>query len=62
MAVVIGYSLWDGFKDQELGELTVQTTANVSDSIFSTYLLPFEVISVVLLCAQIGAIVLARRD
>lgn len=62
MAVVMGYALWDGFEDRELGELGVQTTAQVSDSIFSTYLLPFEVISVLLLAALIGAIVLARRD
>ena len=40
----------------------MQRTAAVSDSIFSTYLLPFEVISVLLLAALIGAIVLARRD
>ena len=33
-----------------------------ADSIFSTYLVPFEVVSVLLLAALIGAIVLARRD
>jgi NADH-quinone oxidoreductase subunit J len=62
MAAVLGYTLWDGFGDRHLGQLTVQRTAAVSDSIFSTYLLPFEVISVLLLAALIGAIVLARRD
>ncbi len=62
LAGVMAYSLWDGFGDREFGELTVQRTAEVSDSIFSTYLLPFEVISVLLLAALIGAIVLARRD
>jgi NADH-quinone oxidoreductase subunit J len=56
------YSLWDGFRDTEFGDLTVQRTAQVSDSIFSSYLLPFEVLSVLLLAALIGAIVLARRD
>jgi NADH-quinone oxidoreductase subunit J len=59
---LLGYSLWDGFGDQEIGDLLVQRTAEVSDSIFSTYLLPFEMISVLLLAALIGAIVLARRD
>jgi NADH-quinone oxidoreductase subunit J len=34
----------------------------VSDSIFSTYLVPFEVVSVLLLAALVGAIVLARKD
>lgn len=62
LAGVMGYSLWDGFGDREFGDIVVQRTAEVSDSIFSTYLLPFEVISVLLLAALIGAIVLARRD
>ena len=62
MLGLLGYSLWDGFGDREFGDLLVQRTAQVSDSIFSTYLLPFEVISVLLLAALIGAIVLARRD
>lgn len=62
MAAVLGFTLWDGFGSRHVGDLTVQRTADVSDSIFSTYLLPFEVISVLLLAALIGAIVLARRD
>jgi NADH-quinone oxidoreductase subunit J len=59
---IMGYALWDQFRDQEFDEMAVQRTAEVSDSIFSTYLVPFEVISVLLLAALIGAIVLARRD
>ncbi|MBU6329445.1 MAG: NADH-quinone oxidoreductase subunit J [Acidobacteria bacterium] len=62
LAGIMGYSLWDGFGTREFGDIVVQRTAEVSDSIFSTYLLPFEVISVLLLAALIGAIVLARRD
>ena len=38
------------------------TTGQVGDAIFSTYLVPFEVASVLLLAALVGAIVLARRD
>ena len=59
---LMSYSLIDGFRDTEFGDLVVQSTAEVSDSIFSTYLMPFEVLSVLLLAALIGAIVLARRD
>ncbi|WP_208029020.1 NADH-quinone oxidoreductase subunit J family protein [Rhabdothermincola sediminis] len=59
---VMGFALWDGFQDRQFGQILVQRTAQVSDSIFSTYLLPFEVVSVLLLAALIGAIVLARRD
>jgi NADH-quinone oxidoreductase subunit J len=59
---LMGYALWDEYRGREIGSLVVQRTAAVSDSIFSTYLLPFEVISVLLLAALVGAIVLARRD
>ena len=77
MAVLLGVVLWgtgrsgttmDGFGDTRLelaGTNTLslgQTTPQISDSIFSTYLIPFEVASVLLLAALIGAIVLARRD
>ena len=62
LAGVMGYSLIDGFRDTEFGDLLVQRTSEVSDSIFSSYLVPFEVLSVLLLAALIGAIVLARRD
>ncbi len=59
---VMGYTLWRAFHKQQFADLTVQTTAQVGNSIFSQYLIPFEVVSVVLLAALIGAIVLARRD
>jgi NADH-quinone oxidoreductase subunit J len=62
LLAVMGYALWDGFEDRQFGDILVQRTSQVSDSIFSTYLLPFEVISVLLLAALIGSIVLARRD
>ena len=38
------------------------TTANVGESMFRDYVLPFEAISFLLLAALIGAIVLARKD
>ncbi|HEX9681548.1 MAG TPA: NADH-quinone oxidoreductase subunit J [Acidimicrobiales bacterium] len=57
------YVLWDAFEDTELPEDgTLFRTSEVGDSIFSTYLVPFEIISVLLLAALIGAIVVARRD
>jgi NADH-quinone oxidoreductase subunit J len=34
----------------------------VSDAIFGQYLVPFEVVSVLLLAALVGATVLARKD
>ncbi len=38
------------------------TVEQVSDSIFSTYIVAFEAISVLLLAALIGAIVVARKE
>lgn len=37
-------------------------TGNVGSSIFRTYVVPFEVVSMLLLAALVGAVVLARRD
>jgi len=39
-----------------------ESTVRLGEHLFSDYLLPFEVASVLLLMAMIGAIVLARRD
>jgi NADH-quinone oxidoreductase subunit J len=67
---VLTYVLVDFFGDDKLPELdgsakavsATRGTGPVGDAIFSTYLLPFEVASVLLLAALVGAIVLARRD
>ncbi len=65
---VMCWGLWDQWRDSELGLIGTntaqlgQTTSQISDSIFGTYLVPFEAVSVLLLAALVGAIVLARRD
>jgi NADH-quinone oxidoreductase subunit J len=38
------------------------STASVGNKIFLTYVIPFEVVSMLLLAALVGAVVLARRD
>ena len=38
------------------------STANVGTAIFRDYLVPFEVVSMLLLAALVGAVVIARRD
>ena len=43
-------------------QATGSNTAAVSDTIFTQYLVPFEVVSVLLLAALVGAIVLARKE
>jgi len=63
LLALLVYSLIDGFGGDRLpADLAPTSTAAVSDSIFGSYLVPFEVLSVLLLVALIGAIVIARRD
>ena len=68
---VLAFVLLDAFGDDELPSLSevgreeltaTRGTGAVGDAIFSTYLVPFEVVSILLLAALVGAIVLARRD
>jgi NADH-quinone oxidoreductase subunit J len=64
----MGYALVDYFGDdalpveREVATVNGSNTATVSDAIFNQYLIPFEVISVLLLAALVGAIVIARKD
>ncbi len=63
MFAVMSYSLWEGFEDTKLpADFQPQRTSEVSESIFTDYIVPFEAISVLLLAALIGAVVVARRD
>jgi len=70
---VMGYALIDAYSDDKLPRDTQvativdnsgqgSNTATVGDAIFSQYLIPFEVVSVLLTAALVGAIVLARKD
>lgn len=47
---------------QGLAQLDFGSPATVGEFLFSQYLLPFEAVSVLLLVAMIGAIVLTRRS
>ena len=58
----LGAVLNDAFGSQKIEFGTIQRTASVSDSIFSTYVVPFEVASILLLSALVGAVAIARRD
>jgi NADH-quinone oxidoreductase subunit J len=65
---VMAYALVDYYggdklpADRQLNSVAGSNTATVSDSIFAQYLIPFEVVSVLLLAALVGAIVIARKD
>ena len=60
---VLGAVLDDAYGSTKLAENgPVATSAEVGTSIFQDYLIPFEVVSILLLAALIGAVVIARRD
>ena len=64
LLIVMAYAVIDFAEDQEIDVLNnaPTTVEQVSDSIFSTYIVAFEAISVLLLAALIGAIVVARKE
>jgi len=60
---VMTYSVVEEFGSTKLpSDFSDTATEEVSNQIFSTYIVPFEALSVLLLAALIGAIVVARRD
>lgn len=62
LAVVMGVALVDSFSATRLVIDEPQRFGVVSDAIFSQYIVAFEAVSVLLLAALIGAIVIARKD
>jgi NADH-quinone oxidoreductase subunit J len=68
LAAVMGYALIDQWgddalpADRQVATVNGSNTATLGDAMFSQYLVPFEVVSVLLLAALIGAIVIARKD
>lgn len=66
IAVVLFCTLWyairDAFGDEQVGTRSVGRTAAVGDVLLRDHVFAFEAVSVLLLAALIGAIVLARRD
>ncbi|HWL64789.1 MAG TPA: NADH-quinone oxidoreductase subunit J [Actinomycetota bacterium] len=64
---VFGVTSWiliDSFGDKKIdfGGNIRSTTGDVGMMIFRDFVLPFEVVSVLLLAALVGAVVIARRD
>lgn len=63
MLAVMSFSIWEFFGAEELpGRRQPQRTSEVAVEIFSTYIVAFEALSVLLLAALIGAVVIARKD
>jgi NADH-quinone oxidoreductase subunit J len=64
---VTAFALLDYYGDEPVSDAGLESqipdnTGQVSDAIFGQYVVPFEAISVLLLAALVGAIVLARKD
>ena len=70
LAGVLATLLIDAFHAKEIkisgaaGLRTLHTgkSATIADLIFKSYVVPFEVVSILLLAALVGAVVIARRD
>lgn len=62
LAGVLAGLLLDAFGDEKLELEAPVRTAEVTEKLFTSYLIPFELIGVLLLGALIGAVVLARKD
>jgi NADH-quinone oxidoreductase subunit J len=50
------------FKGRHVTPQVIGRTADIGTAIFKDYVIPFEVASVLLLAALVGAVVIARRD
>jgi NADH-quinone oxidoreductase subunit J len=50
------------FGDEEISGVNAVRTSDIGETIFNRFVVPFEVVSFVLLAALIGGIVLARKD
>ena len=60
----LGWMLWGAFGRQnlEVHGSTHGNSAAISDQIFGPHVLAFELVSILLLAALVGAVVIARRD
>jgi NADH-quinone oxidoreductase subunit J len=59
---VLTWLIWDAFGEERIPLKGAVRTADIGRSMFDRFVLPFEAISVLLLAALVGAIVLARKD
>jgi NADH-quinone oxidoreductase subunit J len=62
LAGILGGLLVHTFHADKLHINAPIRTATVTNAVFRTYIIPFEVVGVLLLGALVGAVVLARRD
>ena len=61
---VTSFIMVEAFEGQEIDFTSTAGTKveNLGEAIFSIYVLPFEIVSLLLLAALVGAVVISRRD
>jgi NADH-quinone oxidoreductase subunit J len=59
---VFTYLIWGAFGDEQIPLDQIVRTRDIGQSLFERFILPFELVSVLLLAALVGAIVLAKKD
>jgi NADH:ubiquinone oxidoreductase subunit 6 (subunit J) len=62
LALTLLIAVVDTTWPRDAGEVTVVGLQTLGEALFTSWLLPFEVASVVLLVALIGAIVISRQE
>jgi NADH-quinone oxidoreductase subunit J len=62
MFAMLTWFMVDAWSGERITNRAATSTAALGNAIFRNYVLPFEAVSILLLAALIGAIVLARRD
>lgn len=60
--VVLTFLIVSAFRNVPTNELTHTSISDLGMAIFSTWVFPFEVVSMLLLAALVGAVLLARRE
>ena len=62
LLALIGWGMIDAFRNAKIEPFEPTATSDIANVIFTRWIIPFEVLSIVLLVALIGGIVLARKD
>ncbi|NOX38693.1 MAG: NADH-quinone oxidoreductase subunit J [Calditrichaeota bacterium] len=57
----LGYLAFQGFKEVYVQNTDVGTVERIGQALFSKYVLPFEITSILLVVAMVGAVYLSKR-
>ncbi len=61
-SIALGLTMFEGFRGERIEGERIGSAASIGDALFNGWVLGFEILSVVLLAALIGAIVLTRSE